>query len=102
MLSPYTTCSLTYFSLFDYHQQLPHTITTNKPHLTTPQQSKSKIFIMPFFWFTKPDDDDDMTAIKEFISACKPVQDLPFQNGDEDWKAFFAARERMKARNPPT
>lgn len=52
---------------------------------------------MTLFWFKKSDD-NNITAVKDFISACKPVQDLPFQNGEEDWKAFYAARERMDAR----
>ncbi|KAF1917322.1 hypothetical protein BDU57DRAFT_537017 [Ampelomyces quisqualis] len=40
----------------------------------------------------------DRMLVVDFVSACEAVKDLPYQNGDDDWNAFRAARERMEAR----
>lgn len=37
--------------------------------------------------------------LASFLAACKPVFDLPFQNGNEEWPNFFAARRRLEDKN---
>jgi hypothetical protein len=37
--------------------------------------------------------------LASFLAACKPVLDLPFRNGDEEWPNFFAAHKRLEDKN---